>query len=261
MEETLIIKYQRVDILRGKDLVLRDVDLQVHPGEFVYLTGIVGSGKTSLLKTFYGELDVASGTAEVLGRDMTHIRRRQLPALRRQLGIVFQDFQLLMDHTVHDNLNFVLRATGWKNKAEREARILEVTQRVGLEDKLEKMPYELSGGEQQRICIARAILNTPRLILADEATGNQDAESGNQTVAILHELAKEGTAVVMVTHNNHLIQQFPATVYECTQQRLLSVETSPANAIVPSSLAAEISLSATDDIPLATISSEEDTQP
>lgn len=258
MEETLIINYQRVDILRGKDLVLRDVDLQVHPGEFVYLTGIVGSGKTSLLKTFYGELDIASGIAEVLGRDMTHIRRRQLPALRRQLGVVFQDFKLLMDRTVHDNLDFVLRATAWKNKAERETRILEVMKRVGLEEKLNKMPYELSGGEQQRICIARAILNTPRLILADEATGNQDAESGNQTVAILHELAKEGTAVVMVTHNNHLIQQFPATCYECTQQRLLRVESPDAEDAVPFSIPARATHSAADDIPLATISPEEE---
>ncbi|MBQ7495422.1 MAG: ATP-binding cassette domain-containing protein [Bacteroidaceae bacterium] len=272
MGETLIINYQRVDIQRGDNLVLRDVDLQVHPGEFVYITGIVGSGKSSLLKTIYGELDITSGTAEVLGRDMTRIRRRQLPALRKQLGIVFQDFQLLMDRNVRRNLDFVLRATGWKKKAEREARILEVMQRVGLEDKLDKMPYELSGGEQQRVCIARAILNTPRLILADEATGNQDAESGNQTVTILHELAQAGTAVIMVTHNNHLIQQFPATVYECTQQRLLRAEVpgaeGNANAAegrvpsaegrVPGGFAAGATLPQADDIPLATISPEEE---
>jgi len=286
MEETLIINYQRVDIQRGDNLVLRDVDLQVHPGEFVYITGIVGSGKSSLLKTIYGELDITSGTAEVLGRDMTRIRRRQLPALRKQLGIVFQDFQLLMDRNVRRNLDFVLRATGWKKKDEREARILEVMQRVGLEDKLDKMPYELSGGEQQRVCIARAILNTPRLILADEATGNQDAESGNQTVTILHELAQAGTAVIMVTHNSHLIQQFPATVYECTQQRLLRAEVpgaeGNANAAegrvpategrvpgaegrvpgaegrVPGGFAAGATLPQADDIPLATISPEEE---
>jgi cell division transport system ATP-binding protein len=241
MEEALILNYQHVAIQRGDNLILRDVDLQVRPGEFIYLTGAVGSGKTSLLKTIYGELDIASGTAEVLGRDMTTIRRRQLPELRRQLGIVFQNFHLLMDRSVHRNLDFVLRATGWKNKVEREARIQEVMQRVGLANKLDKMPYELSGGEQQLVCIARAILNTPRLILADEATGSQDAESGYQTIAILHELAQAGTAVIMATHNSTLMRQFPATVYECAQQHLLKTEVA-------------------DDIPLATISPEE-TQP
>ncbi|MBO4801528.1 MAG: ATP-binding cassette domain-containing protein [Bacteroidaceae bacterium] len=259
MEETLIVNYQRVDIQRDERLILRDVDLQVHVGEFVCLTGVVGSGKTSLLKTIYGELDIKKGTAEVLGRDMLRIRRRQVPALRRQLGIVFQDFRLLNDRTVRRNLDFVLRATGWKKKVERDARILEVMQRVALEDKLDQMPYELSGGEQQRVCIARAILNTPRLILADEATGNQDAESGRRTAQILHELAESGTAVIMATHNPGLITDFPATIYECTQQRLLRVTQAaapePASPEVLGGSPAEVSSSddAPDDIPMATI--------
>ena len=200
--------------------MLTDVDFEVDAGQFVYLTGVVGSGKTSLLKTIYGELDIADGEAEVLGRDMTRIRRRQLPALRKQLGIVFQDFRLLTDRNVERNLDFVLRATGWKRKADRQQRIIEVLRAVQLEDKLNAMPYELSGGEQQRVCIARAILNKPALILADEATGNQDAESGVHTTTILYELAQQGTAVIMATHNNALISQFPGVVYECSGHSL-----------------------------------------
>ena len=217
----MIIDYKHVDIRRADNLVLSDVHLQVREGEFVYLTGIVGSGKTSLLKTLYGELDVEGGEAEVLGRNMRTIKRRHIPALRREIGIVFQDFQLLMDRDVRRNLDFVLRATGWKRKAEREQRILEVMRHVGLEDKLEKMPYELSGGEQQRVAIARAILNTPRLVLADEATGNQDAESGMRTARILHELAQGGTAVIMATHNNALVEELPGTIYECRERRFI----------------------------------------
>ena len=218
----MIIDYKHVDIRRADNLVLSDVNLQVQEGEFVYLTGIVGSGKTSLLKTIYGELEVGSGDAEVLGRNMRTIKRRHIPALRREIGIVFQDFRLLMDRDVRRNLDFVLRATGWKRKHEREQRILEVMQHVGLEDKLDKMPYELSGGEQQRVAIARAILNTPKLILADEATGNQDAESGMKTARILHELAKGGTAVIMATHNNALAEELPGTVYECRERCFIS---------------------------------------
>lgn len=225
----MIVKYVNVSIRRGEQTVLTDVDFTVEAGQFVYLTGIVGSGKSSLLKTLYGELDIADGEAEVLGRDMLHIRRRQLPALRKELGIVFQDFRLLTDRSVERNLDFVLRATGWKRKADRQQRIIEVLHTVQLEDKLNAMPFELSGGEQQRICIARAILNRPALILADEATGNQDAESGIHTTAILYELAKQGTAVIMATHNNSLIRQFPGVVYQCsghTLQRLDNVEVS-----------------------------------
>ena len=179
-----------------------------------------GSGKSSLLKTLYGELDIHTGKAEVLGRDLRRLKRRHVPSLRRELGIVFQDFRLLSDRNVRQNLDFVLRATGWSNRSQRANRISEVLTTVGLADKLEAMPYELSGGEQQRVCIARAILNKPRLILADEATGNQDAESGRQTTQLLHDLSKEGTAVVMATHNTHLPEEFPGTVYECRDHRL-----------------------------------------
>lgn len=230
----MIVNYHNVSIRRGEQTVLTDVDFCVEAGQFVYLTGIVGTGKSSLLKTIYGELDIADGEAEVLGRDMTRIRRRQLPALRKELGIVFQDFRLLSDRSVERNLDFVLRATGWKRKADRQQRIIEVLRIVKLEDKLNAMPYELSGGEQQRICIARAILNRPALILADEATGNQDAESGIHTTAILYELAKQGTAVIMATHNNSLIQQFPGVVYQCsghTLQRLDSAQSESTPAV------------------------------
>lgn len=223
MEETLIINYKDVDVQRGEAVILYNVDFEVHAGEFVYLTGVVGSGKTSLLKTIYGELDIETGSAEVLDKNMRTIKRRHIPALRKQMGIVFQDFRLLSDRNVRKNLDFVLRATGWKSRAERADRISEVLKAVGLADKLEAMPYELSGGEQQRICIARAILNSPKLILADEATGNQDEESGLQTAQILHDLALQGTAVVMATHNNALISRFPGTVYECRDHRLIRV--------------------------------------
>ncbi|MCR4995637.1 MAG: ATP-binding cassette domain-containing protein [Bacteroidales bacterium] len=216
-----IIKYKEADIQRDENVVLYNVNFEVHTGEFVYLTGVVGSGKSSLLKTIYGELDITTGTAEVLGHDMRRIKRRQIPALRKKLGIVFQDFRLLPDRNVRKNLDFVLRATGWKSRTARADRISEVLATVGLADKLEAMPYELSGGEQQRICIARAILNNPVLILADEATGNQDVESGLRTAHILHDLSLKGTAVIMATHNNDLISRFNGTVYECKEHRLI----------------------------------------
>lgn len=221
MEKTLIVNFKEVDIQREDNTVLYNVNFAVGEGEFVYLTGVVGSGKSSLLKTIYGELDIQTGTAEVLGYNMRRIKRRHIPALRRQLGIVFQDFRLLMDRNVRRNLDFVLRSTGWKNRTERAERIRQVLETVGLADKQEAMPYELSGGEQQRVCIARAILNKPILILADEATGNQDSQSGQQTARILYELAQQGTAVVFATHNNALIEQFPGRVYECKNNQFI----------------------------------------
>jgi cell division transport system ATP-binding protein len=217
----MIINYKEVDIQREENTILYNVNFEVAESEFVYLTGVVGSGKSSLLKTIYGELDILSGTAEVLGYDMRRIKRRHIPALRKQLGIVFQDFRLLTDRNVRRNLDFVLRSTGWKSRTERANRIREVLETVGLADKQEAMPYELSGGEQQRVCIARAILNHPRLILADEATGNQDAASGIQTTQILYDLARQGTAVIMATHNNALIERFPGRVYECRNHQFL----------------------------------------
>ena len=220
----MVISYKEVDIQRDDQMVLYNVNLEVHEGEFVYLTGVVGSGKSSLLKTIYGELDITTGFAEVLGWNIKTLRRRQIPKLRRELGIVFQDFRLLTDRNVRQNLDFVLEATGWKNRTERADRITEVLQIVGLSDKVEKMPYELSGGEQQRVCLARAILNSPKLILADEATGNQDEESSLLTLRILHHLAKQGTAVILATHNNTQTDLFPGTIYECRDNRLYRME-------------------------------------
>ena len=184
MDEALI-RYKNVYINQQELGVLEDVNLELNKGEFVYLIGKVGSGKTSLLKTIYGELDIQSGEAEVLGYNMTNIKRKHIPELRRRLGIVFQDFQLLTDRTVHANLSFVLRATGWTNKATIKARIEEVLDQVGMTGKGYKMPNELSGGEQQRIVIARAILNRPDIILADEPTGNLDTETGRKIVELL----------------------------------------------------------------------------
>lgn len=192
-------------------------------GEFVYLVGKVGSGKTSLLKTFYGELDIASGKAEVLGYDMLHIKRKHIPQLRRKLGIVFQDFQLLTDRTVYDNLEFVLRATGWKSKGEIKDKIEEVLNLVGMSNKGYKLPNELSGGEQQRIVIARAVLNSPEIILADEPTGNLDSETGHVIAELLHGISEAGALVVMTTHNLQLLREFPGKVYRCADHLMTDV--------------------------------------
>lgn len=206
--EDVLIKYENVEIRQQELSILNDVNLQFRRGEFIFLIGKVGSGKTSLLKTFYGELDIAAGETEVLGYDMRHIKRKHIPQLRRKLGIVFQDFQLLIDRTVNDNLEFVLRATGWKNKAEIKERIAEVLELVGMGNKGYKFPNELSGGEQQRIVIARAVLNSPEIILADEPTGNLDVETGHAIVNLLHGLSEQGALVVMTTHNLQLLREF-----------------------------------------------------
>ena len=189
----------------------------------MYLVGKVGSGKTSLLKTFYGELDIASGKAEVLGYDMLHIKRKHIPQLRRKLGIVFQDFQLLTDRTVYDNLEFVLRATGWKSKGEIKDKIEEVLNLVGMSNKGYKLPNELSGGEQQRIVIARAVLNSPEIILADEPTGNLDSETGHVIAELLHGISEAGALVVMTTHNLQLLREFPGKVYRCADHLMTDV--------------------------------------
>lgn len=222
MDSTLI-RYKDVEIYQQDLCVLSNVNLEFHAGEFVYLIGKVGSGKTSLLKTFYGELDVHEGEAKVLDFDMCHIRRRHIPLLRRRLGIIFQDFQLLTDRTVNDNLEFVLRATGWKKSAEIRDRIDEVLHLVGMSNKGYKMPNELSGGEQQRIVIARAVLNSPEIILADEPTGNLDVETGRAITDLLHSFSYGGTLVVMTTHNLQLLREYPGTVYCCAEHRITPV--------------------------------------
>ena len=218
-----LIKYKDVEVRQQDLCVLDQVNLELRKGEFVYLIGKVGSGKTSLLKTFYGELDVISGEALVLGYDMKRIKRKHIPQLRRKLGIVFQDFQLLTDRTVNDNLAFVLRATGWKNKMEITDRINEVMALVGMGNKGYKFPNELSGGEQQRIVIARAMLNSPEIILADEPTGNLDTETGSDIVDLLHNISRAGSLVVMTTHNLRLLYEFPGQVYRCADHQIMDV--------------------------------------
>ena len=218
-----LIKYRNVEIHQQELCVLNDVNLELHKGEFVYLVGKVGSGKTSLLKTFYGELDIAAGEAEVMGYDMLHIKRKHIPQLRRKLGIIFQDFQLLTDRTVYDNLEFVLRATGWKNKGEIKGRIEEVLTLVGMSNKGYKLPNELSGGEQQRIVIARAVLNSPDIILADEPTGNLDVETGRAIAGLLHDISEAGALVVITTHYLQLLREFTGKVYRCTDHLMTDV--------------------------------------
>ena len=215
------IIYNNVEIRQQENIVLEEVNLQVQEGEFVYLIGKVGSGKSSLLKTMYGELDIHSGNADVLGYDMARIRRKQIPALRKRIGIVFQDFQLLIDRNVRDNLDFVLKATGWNDKGKRIRRIEEVLEQVGMSTKGYKMPHELSGGEQQRIVIARAILNTPEIILADEPTGNLDPDTGRQIVELLRNICTQGSTVIMTTHNLQLIEEYPGRVFRCEGHKLV----------------------------------------
>ncbi len=220
MEEQPLISYQHVNVsLQGQE-ILSDVNLELRKGEFVYLIGKVGSGKSTLLKTIYGEVEIDDGEAWVLGNTMRSLRQKDLPTLRRKLGIVFQDFQLLTDRTVHENLKFVLKATGWKSRTEIERRIGEVLQQVGMENKGYKMPNELSGGEQQRIVIARAILNKPEIILADEPTGNLDVDTGRRIVELLQDICRQGSAILMTTHNLNLLSEYPGKVYKCEHHRL-----------------------------------------
>ena len=218
----MIINYKNINVYQGEHQVLRNVNISVEEGEMVYLVGQVGSGKSSLLKTFYAEVPCEGEEASVLGYNMLKFKTKQQPALRREMGIVFQDFQLLTDRTVFENLNFVLKATGWKKKAEREERIKEVLKQVRLEDKIDNFVFELSGGEQQRICIARAILNNPKVILADEPTGNLDMENGEMILALLDEIRRQNkTSVIMSTHNWQWIDYFPGTVYKCQNNELI----------------------------------------
>ena len=217
-----IIDYKGVEIRRNEHVALRGVDFAVAPGEFVYLLGRVGSGKTSLMKTIYAEVPVSAGRAHVFDYDLTTIRKADIPFLRRKIGIVFQDFQLLSDRTAYANLEFVLEATGWNDRAAREERIDEVLRQVGMATKAFKMPHQLSGGEQQRIVIARAFLNKPGLIIADEPTGNLDPETGEQVMANLYESARSaGAAVIVATHNHGFVRRFPGRVLRCERKMLM----------------------------------------
>ena len=241
----MLIDYKKANIYQDERLILKDVDFQAEEGEFIYLIGRVGSGKSSLLKTMYGELDIDCDDAEkavVLGVSVLDIKRSHIPALRRQMGIIFQDFQLLHDRTVAKNLGFVLQATGWTDKKKIARRIEDVLVQVNMMDKKDKMPSELSGGEQQRIAIARALLNEPKVIIADEPTGNLDPETAANIVSILKATCQAGTTVIMSTHNINLLSQFPGKVYRCgngelslledgNEARDLSEETAPIEAV------------------------------
>ena len=204
-----LITYTNVEIRQAEQVVLHDVNLHVQNGEMIYLLGKVGSGKSSLMKTFYGALPIAAGEARVLDYDVVHIRRRKLPYLRRRLGIIFQDYKLLTDRSVEENLLFVLRATGWKNKKLMHDHVYEVLKQVGMENKAYKKPHELSGGEQQRVVIARALLNSPEIILADEPTGNLDVETGREIMDLLYSISQAGITVLMSTHNINWPELYP----------------------------------------------------
>ena len=222
----MLIEYKNVNIYQQDNMVLRNVDFHVDEGEFIYIIGKVGSGKSSLLKTTYCELDLyqdEADKAEILGRNLLKLRRKDIPSLRKEMGIIFQDFQLLHDRTVYQNLLFVLKATGWKDKEKIKTRIAEVLTDVGMEGKADSMPHELSGGEQQRISIARALLNQPKVIIADEPTGNLDPETASSILQLLKDITATGTAVVMTTHNIPLIDKYPGIVYKCQDGKITDI--------------------------------------
>lgn len=226
MEKEPIITFTGADILQGDHVVLRNVDLTISKGEFVYLIGKVGSGKSSLIKTIYAEIPLNNGEGMVAGFDMRKLKRRQVPYLRRKLGIVFQDFQLLTDRTVFENLEFVLRATGWKNQGEIKSRVEQVLEKVGVANKGYKMTHQLSGGEQQRVSIARALLNEPDIILADEPTGNLDPEASEDILKLLMEISYNERTVLMATHNYTLLKRFVARTLKCEKSQIVEVDQS-----------------------------------
>lgn len=219
----MLIDYKNVNICHyDGEPVLNGVDFKASAGEYIYIIGKVGSGKSSLLRTIYGELEIDEAEeAQVLGRDMMKIKHKEVQALRREMGIIFQDFKLLTDRTVKANLEFVLKATGWKEQTDIDARIGEVLRDVKMEGVEDKMPHELSGGEQQRIAIARSLLNSPKMILADEPTGNLDAETAENIMGLLRDISSTGTCVIIITHNLSMLEKFPGIVYECTEGKLI----------------------------------------
>ena len=221
----MLISYKNANIYQRHGIeVLHGVNFELNEGEMAYIIGRVGSGKSTILKTFYCDLDIdEADEAIVLEHDLLTIRRKEIPALRREVGVVFQDFQLLGDRTVYENLNFVLKATGWRDKERRNDRINEVLNMIGLEDKADKMPNELSGGEQQRVAIARALLNNPQLIIADEPTGNLDKETADNIMQLLTSIVQKGTAVVMSTHNIGLVNKYPGKAFQCQDGKMEQV--------------------------------------
>ena len=220
----MLIEYKNIDIYQEDKCILKNVDFHADNGEFIYIIGKVGAGKSSLLKTMYCELDIERGdVADALGRNLLKLKRKDVPALRKEMGIIFQDFQLLHDRNVGANLRFVLRSTGWKDKAKTDERIGDVLDMVGMTDKRESMPHELSGGEQQRVAIARAILNRPKIIIADEPTGNLDPDTADNIIMLLRDISQTGTAVVMSTHNIQMLDKFPGIVYQCNEGKLIEI--------------------------------------
>ena len=216
-----IIKLQGVDVFQQKHLVLSSVDLHIDKGDFVWLIGQTGSGKSSLLKVIYGDIAITTGEGHAGGYDLKKLSTKDVPYLRRKLGIVFQDFQLLTDRTIEENLRFVMRATGWKDKNLITERTLDVLEKVGLRSKVKKMPHELSGGEQQRVVIARALINDPEIILADEPTGNLDPDTSEEIVLLLKQISQSGTAVLIATHDYHIIRTFPSRIIKCENGKVL----------------------------------------
>jgi len=220
MSEANIIEFVNADIVQRDHVVLSDINLEIKAGEFVYMIGKVGSGKTSLIKTLNAELPLTKGEGKVAGFNLSELKNRDIPFLRRKLGVVFQDFRLLSDRNVSDNLSFVLKATDWKNEAEIEARVLEVLDKVAMTHKLKSMPHQLSGGEQQRVVIARALLNNPEIILADEPTGNLDPQTSIELLQIFKDLNEQGKTVVIATHDYPLIRRFPARIITVDEQNV-----------------------------------------
>jgi len=213
-----LISFKDADILNGESTVIYGLNMEIMPGDFVYIVGKVGSGKTSIIRTMTAENKLLKGDGEVCGFRLRGIKSRDIPFLRRSLGVVFQDFQLLQDRTVEENLDFVLRATGWKERKAMDQRIMEVLKAVGMDTKAHKKPHQLSGGEQQRIAIARALLNQPKVILADEPTGNLDGETADEILQLLRSLNEAGTAIVMVTHNRAIFEKYPGRVFSCENE-------------------------------------------
>src|SRR5690554_2570886 len=218
-----VLNLSNASIFQGDNLVLSDVSVSVEKGEFVYLIGKTGTGKSSFMKTLYGDLPLQKGQGHIVGYDLATLKENDIPFLRRKLGVVFQDFKLLNDRTVHDNLNFVLTATGWKDKVAMETRINEVLSKVDMKTKAFKYPYQLSGGEQQRIAIARALLNDPELILADEPTGNLDPQTSVEVMEVLREINKNGNTILMATHDYALLLKYPSKTLKCEDSQIFEV--------------------------------------
>ena len=218
-----ILSFSKAAIKQGENTVLKDIDLVVHPGDFVFLIGKTGSGKSSLIKTLYGDLNLESGQGQIVGYNLNKLKEKQIPYLRRKLGVVFQDFKLLSDRNIYNNLSFVLKATGWKKKEVIETRIREVLSLVGMEASLTKYPFELSGGEQQRVAIARALLNEPELIIADEPTGNLDPDTSKEIMKLFKKLHKQGMTLLMATHDYNMIVKFPGRIFRCEERKLFEV--------------------------------------